>query len=125
MCRRRLLVLLAFAALLLPQSASAACVNKYVSRSEGSARQVVTVLTGKLTFQEAGALAKAMQANQAPPIEWVDSKGKAIAKQYGDLKVVRPMPVGCDGRTSGCVIVVTFIAVTPPSSKISTRIDPT
>jgi len=120
---RALLVVAAIAFVLSPEAAFAACVNKYVSRSEGSARQVVTLLTGKLTFQEADALAKAIESKQSPPVEWVDGKGKAIAKQLGELKVIRPMPVGCDGRTSGVVVVVTFVAVTPPSSKINIKLD--
>jgi hypothetical protein len=104
--------------------ASAACMNKYVNRSEGKVRQIMTLLTGKLTFQEAETLAKAIESKQSPPVEWLDAKGKAIARQVGEMKVVRPMPVGCDGRSSGVIVVVTFSAITPPSSTISIRLDP-
>ena len=103
--------------------ASAACVNRFVSRREGATRQIVTLLTGKLTFQEAQERAKAIQAKQAPPLEWVDDNGKAISKQFGDLKVVRPMPVGCDGKTSGVVLIVTFPSAVIPSKKMNVKLD--
>lgn len=122
MPRLRFIVLLVIV-LLAAQVASAACVNRFVSRAEGP-RQVVTLLTGKLTFQEAQDLAKAIQANQAPPLEWVGDSGKAIAKQFGELKVVRPMPVGCDGKTSGVVLIVTFPTTIKPSRKINIRLNP-
>ena len=102
--------------------ASAACVNKFLRRSEGS-RQVMTLLTGKLTFQEAQALSAAINNKQAPPIEWVDEKGKTIAKQYGEAKVVRPMPVGCDGKTSGVVMIVSFPSPSQPSKKMFVKMD--
>jgi len=117
------LVVVSIALALSANAASAACMNKYVNRSDGKVRQVMTLLTGKLTFQEAETLAKAIESKQSPPMEWLDSKGKAIARQVGEVKVVRPMPVGCDGRASGVVIVVTFGAITPPSSTISIRFD--
>lgn len=116
-------VIFTIAVAVAPQFASAACMNKYVNRSEGKVRQVMTLLTGKLTFQEAEALSKAIEAKTSPPVEWVDSKGKAIARQVGEMKVVRPMPVGCDGRGSGVIIVVTFSAITPPSSTINIKLD--
>ena len=90
--------------------------NKFVARAEGT-KQVVTLLTGKMTFQEAQAIAD----NAA--LEWVDDKGKAIARQFGKLKVVRPMPVGCDGRTSGVVMIVTFGAAATPVKKMNVRFD--
>lgn len=104
-------------------TASAACVNRFVARSEYP-RQVVTLLTGKLTFQEAQALADAIRKKQAPSLEWVNDKGKTVAKQFGDLKIVRPMPVGCDGKTSGVVMVATFGASAAPSKKMFVKIDP-
>jgi hypothetical protein len=109
-------------ALVAPSAAHAACLNKFVRRTEG-ARQVVTLLTGKLTFQEADALAKAIAAKQAPPIEWVDDAGKMIAKQLGDIKAVRPMPVACDNRTSGAVVNATFQSAMPPSKKMRIKLD--
>ena len=62
-------------------------------------------------------------SHQAPLIEWVDEGGKTIVRQFGDLKVVRPMPVGCDGRASGVVIVVTFISVNTPAKKMNVKLD--
>lgn len=110
-------------AVLVAGSASAACVNRFVSRTERP-HQVVTLLTGKLTFQEAQALSLAIQKKQAPPIEWVDGNGKTIARQFGELKVVRPMPVGCDGRASGVVVIASFPAATAPAGKMTVRLAP-
>ena len=110
------------AVLLSAQAASAACVNRFVTRRDGP-RQVVTLLTGKLTFQEAQELAKTIQAKQAPPLEWVDDSGKTVAKQFGELKVVRPMPVGCDGKASGVVVIVTFPTGLTPSKKMNVKLD--
>lgn len=104
--------------------ASAACVNKFLNKSEGP-RQVVTLLTGKLTFQEAQALVQSISAKRAPPIEWVDDKGKSIAKQFGELRVVRPMPVGCDGKPSGVVMIVTFPTGQQPAAKMQIKLDGT
>ena len=91
------------------------CVNKFLRRADG-AKQVITLLTGKLTFEEAQARAK------AGPIEWVDDKGKTIAKSV-ELKVVRPMPVGCDGKTSGVVMVATFGSSVAPAKKMFVKLD--
>lgn len=123
MIARRLavFVLLALAASL--PASGAMCVNKFLSRSEGAAKQIVTLLTGKLTFQEAQDLAKAINARQAPPLEWIDDKGKTIARQFGELKVVRPMPVGCDGKTSGVVVIATFQTLSQPTGKMLVKID--
>lgn len=96
--------------------------NKFVRRTEG-ARQVMTLLTGKLTFAEAEALSKAISEHQSPPIEWVDEKGKTIASQLGPMKAVRPMPVACDARASGSVILVTFQSAAPPSKKMRVKLD--
>src|SRR4029077_157123 len=100
-------VLLSLALPLFPRSGSAACMNKFVRRTEGVNRQVITLLTGKLTFEEAKTLAQAIASHQTPLIEWLDESGKLITRQFGELKVMRPMPVGCDGRASGVVMVVT------------------
>ena len=97
-------------------SASAACINRFVSRTERTL-QVVTLLTGKYTFQEAQALSKTAK------LEWVGEDGKTIARQFGELKVVRPMPVGCDGKTSGVVMIVNFGATRPPSKKMLVKFD--
>jgi hypothetical protein len=110
-------------AVLSAHAASAACVNKFVVRTERPL-QVVTLLTGKLTFQEATDLASAISKKQAPPVEWLLTDGKTHAKQYGDLKVVRPMPVGCDGKSSGVVIVASFGAVRPPEKAMIVKLTP-
>ncbi len=104
-------------------AASAACVNRFVVRTERT-KQVVTLLTGKLTFQEAQELAAAIAKKQNPPIEWLNADGKTHAKQQGDLKVVRPMPVGCDGKTSGVVIVAQFGSALPPSKAMIVKLTP-
>lgn len=115
--------LFAFSVLALgAHTASAACVNRFVFRTE-KPLQVVTLLTGKLTFQEAQDLAAAIAKKQAPPIEWLKEDGKLIAKQYGDLKIVRPMPVGCDGKSSGVVIVANFGSSLPPTKKMLVKLN--
>jgi hypothetical protein len=119
--RRTAVSALVALALATPLSA-AVCVNKYIVRSEGP-RQVVTLLTGKLTFQDAQALSKAIADKSAQPLEWVDAKGKTVSKMFGDLKVIRPMPVGCDGKTSGVVVIVTFPTGQQPSGTISIKLD--
>lgn len=102
---------------------AATCMNKFLRRSEGQ-KQVITFLTGKLTYEEAKAVAQAIAKHQADPFQWVDEKGKVLAKNFGPLQVVRPMPVGCDGKTSGVVLMATFMSVTPPTKKMLVRIDP-
>lgn len=110
-------------AALLATAAEAACVNKFIRRSEGT-KQVVTFLTGKLTYQEAFILAQAINSNQAPGLEWVDDKGRTIARQFGDVKVVRPMPVACDDKPSGVVLQASFMAAAPPAKKMSLKLKP-
>ena len=106
------------AAILSAQSSSAAtCINRFLSRTERQL-QVVTLLTGKYTFQEAKSLAKTAR------LEWVNESGKTIAKQLGELKVVRPMPVGCDGKSSGVVLIATFGTMATPSKKMLVKFDP-
>lgn len=123
MTRRDRSIAVALAACVLVGSlpASAACMNKYALRSDGP-RRIFTLLTGKLTFPEAQELAKAIREKKSPGLEWVSEKGKSIS-QHGDLKVIRPMPVGCDGRKSGVVMNVTFNSVMNPSKKVSIKLD--
>jgi hypothetical protein len=106
----------------LPLNADAACMNKFLSRTD-SGRQVITFLTGKLTFQEAKDLSAAIAARERPPLEWVSDDGKAIAKQWGELKVVRPMPVGCDDKKSGVVMIAMFPTHNKPLRKMSVKFD--
>jgi hypothetical protein len=109
-------------AILGAHSASAACVNRFTARTERP-RQIITFLTGKLTFQEAQALAEAIQKKEAPPLEWVTEEGKLVAKQFGELKVMRPMPVACDGKPSGVVMVATFGSTTTPAKKMFVKLN--
>jgi hypothetical protein len=62
------------ACLLVANAASGACVNRFVNRTDRP-RQVVTLLTGNLTFQEAQALSYCIQKKAAPPIYWVSEEG--------------------------------------------------
>lgn len=112
----------ALACLLAADTATAACVNRFVSRTERP-RQVVTLLTGKLTFQEAQALSSSIQKKDAPPLEWIGEDGRSIAKQFGELKVVRPMPVGCDGKTSGVVMIVSFATGAAPKKQMLVKLN--
>ena len=116
------LSLLVCAVILVAGRSNAACVNKFTQRVDGP-RHIVTFLTGKLTFQSARALASAIRDGKAAPLEWVDSSGRSIARQFGDLKVVRPMPVGCDGNPSGVIMIAVFPAAQPPSRKMLVKID--
>jgi hypothetical protein len=119
---RRVVLLAALVLILAAGEATAACMNKFVNRAEGP-RQVVTLLTGKYTFQEAQVLAEAINGKKAPPLQWVDDGGKVLATQWGELKVVRPMPVGCDGKPSGVVMIATFATVSKPSKKMNVKFD--
>jgi len=93
------------------------CMNKFLRRSDG-AKHTITLLTGKLTFEEAQARVK------GAPFEWVDDKGKTIAKS-AEMKVVRPMPVGCDGKTSGVVMIATFVSIQQPRQKMLVKLNDT
>lgn len=118
----RFAIIALFAASLIAFDASGECLNRFVRRTDGS-RLVVTFLTGKLTFQEAQALANAIDKKTASPLQWVDPAGKTLATQMGPLKVVRPMPVGCDGKASGVVMIVTFATFGRPSIRMDVKID--
>ena len=115
------LAVAALFALTAVEHASAACINRFVNRTERP-HQIVTLLTGKLTFQEAQTLAAAIKAKQSPVLEWLDDGGKTIARQFGDLKVVRPMPVGCDGKSSGVVLIVDFPTNNSPVKKMIVKL---
>ena len=101
-------------------SAEASCVNKYVSSQQG-VKVSLTLLTGKLTFQEAKELAKAINDNKAQPVEWLDAKGAVVARS-SSVDAVRPMPVGCDGKSSGSVLSVVFLRNAPPAGPLTLRI---
>jgi hypothetical protein len=114
------LLITAAALLTLASSVEAACANKYVARQEG-VRVVVTLLTGKLTFPEAKDLVKSVQDKKTQPVAWVDGSGKVIANS-ASVDAVRPMPVGCDGKSSGSVLSLTFLRNTPPSGPLTVRL---
>jgi hypothetical protein len=111
-----------FLVLFLASDASAACINKFTHRARGP-QHTFTLLTGKMTFQDAQALATAIRDKKAQPLEWVDSKGKAIAVQFGELKVIRPMPVSCDSTPSGVIMSADFASAIAPSTKIRIKFD--
>lgn len=114
---------LALVALLLSQPARAACVNKFTHRDQGP-RRTLTLLTGRISYQNALALAAAIREGKLPPIQWLSETGRTIAKAFGELKVVRPMPVGCEGNSSGVLMIATFAAVQKPEKKVIIRFDP-
>ena len=118
------IVIVICTAVLAAAPASAACVNKFTHHDQ-RLEHVVTLLTGKLTFQDAQALAAAIRERKAAPITWVDERGKTIATQFGELKVVRPMPVSCEGSASGVVMIATFATVQVPQKKILVKFSPT
>jgi hypothetical protein len=115
-------ILVAAVLLCATHQATAACVNKYIAVKDGP-KYTLTILTGKLSYQEAYELAQAVNKQTAPPAEWVDEKGKTIAKQVGEMKIVRPMPVSCDGKPMGVVLTTAFVAPRPPSGKIFIKFD--
>jgi hypothetical protein len=117
------LLITAAATLTLSTSLFADCRNNFLNRTEGS-RQIVTLLTGKLTFQEARQLAQDIGRKKKPPVEWIDGSGKVVARQFGELKVVRPMPVRCDEKPSGVIVVVTFPTAMQPDGQMVIRFDP-
>ena len=118
---RRTITLVSATMVLLAASADAACVNKFLSRSEGM-KQSVTLLTGMLTFPEAKELSQAIKEKRKAPLEWLDDSGKMVSRQIGDLKVVQPMPVSCGARASGVVLNVTFLSGFSPKKKVKVKL---
>ncbi|MFN2240103.1 MAG: hypothetical protein ABR524_12000 [Thermoanaerobaculia bacterium] len=109
--------------LLLPAAAEAAvCVNKYVQHSAQN-RLTLTLLTGQLTFDEAKQLAAAIGEGRKAPIEWQSEDGKVIARQFGELKVVRPMPTACEGKPSGVVVQAIFPTGNKPGEVLRMKLD--
>ena len=100
----------------------AGCMNKFIAQKDGP-KVALTVLTGKLTYAEAYELAQAVNNHTAAPPEWVEEKGKTISKALGEVKVIRPMPIACDGKNSGVVISMTFLATRTPSGKMFLKVD--
>jgi hypothetical protein len=119
---RRSIVALTIA-LLSGHAAQAACVNRFVYRRASGERHVVTLLTGKLTYQAAKTLSAQIRDGKAAPLEWVSESGKTLSRQFGDLQVLRPMPVSCDSNTSGVVMSITFVGGSTPTKKISIKLD--
>ncbi|HSP35906.1 MAG TPA: hypothetical protein VLU46_16455 [Thermoanaerobaculia bacterium] len=100
-----------------------ACINKFTHHDRGP-QHTVTLLTGRLSFHDAQALAAAIRDGKAAPIEWVDDKGATIARPFGALKIVRPMPVACEENASGVVMIATFASGRTPAKKILVRFTP-
>jgi hypothetical protein len=117
---RRAALIAALAVALPAINAEASCVNKYVSTQQG-VKVSLTLLTGKLTFQEAKDLAKAINDKKAPQLEWLDAKGTVVARS-SSVDAVRPMPVGCDGKSSGSVLSVVFLRNAPPAGPLTLRL---
>jgi hypothetical protein len=111
---------LVLATALAPAASASTCMNKFISHSD-HARQVVTLLSGLLTYDEARSLAS---SGRASSIEWLDDKGKPVAKA-AELHVVRPMPGGCDGKTSGVVVIATFLTAREPAHVMYLKVDNT
>ena len=109
--------------LFLPAAADAAvCVNKYVHHS-AQMRLTLTLLTGQLTFDEAKQLAAAIGEGRKAPLEWQSEDGKVIARQFGELKVVRPMPIACDDKPSGVVLQAIFPTQNKPGEILRVKLD--
>ncbi|MFA6958927.1 MAG: hypothetical protein WC538_23900 [Thermoanaerobaculia bacterium] len=113
------LIVSAIAAALIPAAAHAACMNKFVSRTDGN-KKIVTLLTGSITFQEAQELSKGVQTKKAG-VEWQDDKGKLIAAA-AEFQPVRPMPVACGDKPSGAVINVVFLTFANPSKAMTVKL---
>lgn len=113
------LIVIVTAAVLLPVAAHAACMNKFVARTEGN-KKVLTLLTGSITFQEAQELAKNVQARKAS-VEWLDDKGKAVAAA-AEFQPARPMPVACGDKPSGAVLNVVFLTFANPSKTVTIKL---
>ncbi|MGZ8781694.1 MAG: hypothetical protein ACXW31_17385 [Thermoanaerobaculia bacterium] len=109
--------------LALPASATAACVNKYVAQKSGN-RLSLTLLTGMLNFDDAKKLAEEIDSGAHAPLAWVDDDGNVMARQFGALRVVRPMPVACEKKTSGVVVQAVFVSVKTPSKIVRIAFDP-
>ncbi len=101
----------------------AACVNKYVARTEGN-KKVFILLTGLLTFDEAKDLGKQIIAKDAQPVEWVDQNGKTLSTAVR-FQAVRPMPVKCADKPSGSVVNVTFLTFASPSKSVRIKFSET
>ena len=113
------LIVTAIAAVSFPAAAHAACMNKFVTRTEAN-KKIVTLLTGSITFQEAQELAKNVQTKKAV-VEWQDDKGKVISSA-AEFQAVRPMPVACGDKPSGAVINVTFLTFAVPAKSMTIKL---
>ncbi|MGK2858358.1 MAG: hypothetical protein ACSLFQ_14250 [Thermoanaerobaculia bacterium] len=113
------LIVTAAVAILLPASAYAACMNKFVARTEGN-KKIFTLLTGSITFQEAQELAKIVQARKAS-IDWLDDKGKVVSSA-AEFQPMRPMPVACGDKPSGAVINVVFLTFASPAKMMTIKL---
>lgn len=101
---------------------AAACVNKFIHQRANN-RVTMTLLTGHLTFDDAKELAAAISSGDKGPIEWQSMDGRVIARQFGELKVVRPMPIACGEKASGVVVQAIFPSPTQPAERLRVRFD--
>ncbi len=116
---------LAFLALtaLLTSPAAAACVNKYVHEKDGP-RVRFTLLTGTMTYDEAKALGEAIASGDSDPVAWLSTEDDdVVARQYGQIRVLRPMPVACGDSPSGVVLEVEFATFTNPGAVVRIHFD--
>lgn len=95
----------------------AACMNKYVHQKSGQ-KVTFTLLTGMLTFDEAKAVAAEIAEGSRNPIRWMNVDGKVVARNFGPIRVVRPMPVSCEGKGSGVVLQAVFPTGNTPDRQI-------
>jgi hypothetical protein len=120
---RRGLTIVAFtAALLSSNAAQATCVNRFIYRASG-VKHILTLLTGRLTYQAARTLSEQIKDGKAAPVEWLSTSGRTLSKQIGELEVLRPMAVSCDSNSSGVLMSVTFIGASAPTKRISIKLD--
>jgi hypothetical protein len=98
---------------------AATCVNKYVAQKTGGNRLSLTLLTGTLDFDDAKKLAEEIASGAREPLTWIGDDGKVIAKQWGPLKVVRPMPVACGEKSSGVVVQAIFPTIKNPTKTMT------
>ncbi len=116
------LAISAFTFLLAAHVASAACVNRFVNRNE-RVRQVVTLLTGKLTFQEAQTLAASILKKQATPLEWVSAEANRSPNSSASSKWFARCRSAATAKTSGVVLIVTFPTTVAPDKKMLVKLN--
>ncbi len=100
----------------LAHPAAAACVNLFHVNAGAAPSQRITLLSGKITYEEAQGL-----SGKRASVTWVDEKGTPIV-DAAEVRVMRPMPVSCDGKTSGVVMEAKFITIRRPAKTMLVRL---